>query len=151
LSPSTNAAAFDRCRAAVIDKTGDAAPLVKASDRAAGAAEHGIVRGNGSTVMGSSTAIEDDVAFLQAEARELAALAEECAGRGARRHLRASVLHTLAVELSVLSALGDDSRMDWLATEATRLLADQGKQDALSAFRATLSRLRPVPMLRPAG
>lgn len=100
--------------------------------------------------MRSPTAIDADAGFLHAEARELAALAEECTGRGPRRPLPASVLHTLSVELTVLVALGDDARIDWLATEATRLLADAGKRDAVSALGATLSRLRVAPVALPA-
>ena len=92
--------------------------------------------------------IEDD-AFLQAEARELAALAEDCTCRDGPRRGPGSVLHTLSVELSVLAGLGDEIRMEWLAAEATRLLSSQGKHDAVSAFHATLERLkRPAPLTR---
>lgn len=92
--------------------------------------------------------IEDD-AFLHAEARELAALAEDCIDCGVSRRGSGSVLHTLSVELSVLAGLGDEIRMEWLAAEATRLLSSQGKHDAVSAFHATLERLkRPAPITR---
>ena len=96
--------------------------------------------------MRRSCAIEDE-AFLQGEARELAVLAEECTGSPAKNRLSSSVLHTLAVELSVLLGLGDEARMEWLAAEAIRLLSAQGKHDAVSAFRATLSRLRRLSVL----
>ena len=91
--------------------------------------------------MRSPSAIED-AAFLHAEARELAVLAEEsvaCCPQGRRP---ASVLHTLAVELSVLKGLGDSGRMDWLVAEACRLLGEEGKQAALSALRSAASALR---------
>ena len=94
--------------------------------------------------MQRSSATEED-AFLHAEARELAVLAKECIGCGAARRQPASVLHTLGVELAVLAGLGDDARLAWLAREATQLLADEGKQEAVAAFRATLARLNAVP------
>ncbi len=99
--------------------------------------------------MRSPHPLEDD-AFLRAEAHELAALAEDCCAgcdRGGEHRRCGSVLHTLSVELSVLAGLGDDRRMDWLAAEATRLLSSQGKHDAVSAFRATLARLKPSAVL----
>jgi len=100
--------------------------------------------------MRRSSAIEDE-AFLQGEARELAVLAEECTGGPVKNRLSASVLHTLAVELSVLVGLGDEARMEWLAAEAIRLLSAQGKHEAVSAFQATLSRLRRISILPPAS
>lgn len=82
--------------------------------------------------------LEDD-AFLHAEARELAALAGDC-GAGPRR-CPPSVLRTLSAELSVLAGLCDDTRMDWLAAEARRLLSTQRKHDdAVSALHAALAR-----------
>ena len=96
--------------------------------------------------MRPSCAIEDE-AFLQGEARELAMLAEECTGGPMKNGLSASVLHTLAVELSVLVGLGDEARMEWLAAAAIRLLSAEGKHEAVSAFQATLSRLARIPVL----
>ena len=87
--------------------------------------------------------VVEDQAFLHAEARELATLAEEhvAAGHAARRR-PASVLHTLAVELSILKGLGDSPRIDWLVGEASRLLAEKGEHEAIAALRDTLSRVR---------
>ena len=83
----------------------------------------------------------EDAAFLKAEAREIAVLAEECAARRPDSRRAASVLHTLAVELSVLDGLGDSGRMDWLVAEASRLLAEEGKQAALAALRSAVAAL----------
>ena len=94
--------------------------------------------------MRRSSAAEED-AFLHAEARELAVLAEECIGRRADRRQPGSVLHTLGVELSVLMGLADPERLDWLVAEAARLLMQDGKPEACSALQATLSRLRDTP------
>ena len=94
--------------------------------------------------MRSPSAIED-AAFLCAEARELAVLAEECVARRPDSRRTASVLHTLAVELSVLDGLGDSGRMDWLVAEARRLLAQEGRQTALSALGSAVSALRARP------
>ena len=90
--------------------------------------------------MRSPSAIED-AAFLQAEAREIAVLAEECVAACAAARRPASVRHTLAVELSVLNGLSDSGRMDWLVTEASRLLAEKGKHAALSALQRAVSAL----------
>jgi hypothetical protein len=90
--------------------------------------------------MRNPSAIED-AAFLQAEAREIAVLAEECVAPCADARRPASVLHTLAVELSVLRGLGDSGRMDWLVAEASRLLADEGKHAAHSALKRAVSAL----------
>jgi len=84
----------------------------------------------------------EDVAFLQAEAREIAVLAEECVAPCAGARRPASVLHTLAVELSVLNRLSDSGRMDWLVTQASRLLAKEGKHAALSALHKAVTALR---------
>ena len=86
--------------------------------------------------------VVEDEAFLQAEALELATLAEEQVASHAARRRPASVLHTLAVELSILKGLGDSPRIDWLVAEASRLLAEKGEHEAISALRDTLSRLR---------
>jgi hypothetical protein len=95
--------------------------------------------------MRSPSAVEDQ-AFLEAEARELAMLAEESVADDAVRRKPASILHTLSVELSVLMGLGDGPRTDWLVAEASRLLSDRGKPEALRALQDTLSRMR-----RPSG
>ena len=86
--------------------------------------------------------VVEDQAFLEAEARELATLAEEHVASHAARRRPASVLHTLAVELSVLKGLGDSPRIDWLVAEASRLLVEKGEHDAVSALRETLARVR---------
>lgn len=91
--------------------------------------------------MRRSSAAEEE-AFLQAEARELAMLADEQIGRRADSRKPVSVLHTLSVELSVLLGLGDSPRMEWLIAEASRLLASQGKQDAVVVLHDTLGRLQ---------
>ena len=91
--------------------------------------------------MRSPSAVEDQ-AFLDAEARELAMLAEESVADDADRRKPASILHTLSVELSVLMGLGDGPRTDWLVAEASRLLSSQGKQEALHALQNMLSRMR---------
>ena len=72
----------------------------------------------------------EEEAFLHAEACELAVLS--------------SVLHTLSVELSVPMDLHDSERLDGLVAEATRLLAREGRQDAITVLQATSSRLRDV-------
>ena len=85
-------------------------------------------------------------AFLHAEACELAVLSTEhvrCAAAGQRPK---SVLHTLSVELSVLIGLDDGERLDRLVAEATRLLAREGRQDAITALQANLSRLQDVAL-----
>ena len=94
--------------------------------------------------MRSPSVVEDD-AFLQAEVGELAGLACEFIDCRADRRRPASVLHTLDVELSVLMGLGDAGRMSWLVAEASRLLASQGRQDAVQALQETLARLPAVP------
>jgi len=93
-----------------------------------------------------SPSADGDEAFLAAEARELAVLAEESLARGAAQRRTASVLHTLSVELSVLMGLGDGKRMDWLVAETSRLLSSQGKHDAVAALQGTLCRLRRPPV-----
>jgi hypothetical protein len=99
----------------------------------------------GNTVMRNPSPVEDD-AFLHAEARELAVLAQECVDRHAADRRPASVLHTLGVELSVLMGLGDGRRMDWLVAETSRLLSNEGKQEAISALQAALGRLQRASM-----
>ena len=84
----------------------------------------------------------EDQAFLHAEARELATLAEEYVAQRAARRRPASVLHTLTVELSILVGLGDSPRIDWLVAEASRLLDEKGQRDAVLALRDTLARTR---------
>ena len=86
--------------------------------------------------------VVEDQAFLQAEARELATLAEEHVAKHGAHRRPASVRHTRAVELSILMGLGDSPRIDWLVAEASRLLAEKGEHEAISALRDTLSRLR---------
>jgi len=98
--------------------------------------------------MRSPSAVEDE-AFLSAEARELAVLAEESLARGATPRRPASILHTLGVELCVLMGLGDGKRIDWLVAEASRLLTSQGKPDAVAALQGTLCRLRRTPARPP--
>jgi len=86
----------------------------------------------------------EEEAFLHAEACELAVLSTEhvrCAAAGAKPK---SVLHTLSVELSVLIGLDDSERLDRLVGEATRLLAREGRHDAITALLATSSKLRDV-------
>lgn len=92
-----------------------------------------------------------DAPFLHEEARELATLAEESVDMQARRRRPGSVLHTLGVELAVLAGLGDSRRMDWLVDEAARLLAADGKHEALAALRSALRGLsgRRMPSLAP--
>jgi len=88
----------------------------------------------------------EEEAFLHAEACELAVLSTEhvrCAAAG-RRPM--SVLHTLSVELSVLIGLEDKERLDRLVAEATRLLALEGRQDAITVLHATSSRLQDVAL-----
>ena len=95
--------------------------------------------------MQRSSAREEE-AFLHAEACELAVLSTEhvrCAAAGRRPK---SVLHTLTVELSVLIGLGDSERLNWLVAEATRLLAREGRQDAITALQGTSSRLQEVAL-----
>ena len=91
--------------------------------------------------MRNPSLVEDQV-FLHAEARELATLAEEHVAQRAAHRRPVSVLHTLAVELSVLVGLGDSPRIDWLVAETSRLLVERGEYDALSALRDTLARVR---------
>jgi len=83
----------------------------------------------------------EEEAFLHAEARELAVLSTEhvrCAAAGQKPK---SVLHTLSVELSVLMGLDDSERLDRLVAEATRLLARDGHEEAITVLQATSSRL----------
>jgi hypothetical protein len=92
-------------------------------------------------LMQRSSAGEEE-AFLHAEACELAVLSTEhvrCAAAGRKPK---SVLHTLSVELSVLIGLDDRERLDRLVAEATRLLAREGRQDAITVpYKTTSSRL----------
>jgi hypothetical protein len=91
------------------------------------------------------SAAEEEV-FLQTEACELAVLSTEhvrCAAAGLKPK---SVLHTLSVELSVLIGLDDKERLDRLGAEATRLLAREGRQDAITVLQATSSRLQGVAL-----
>jgi len=95
--------------------------------------------------MQRSSAGEEE-AFLHAEACELASLSTEhvrCAAAGRKPQ---SVLHTLSVELLVLIGLDDRERLDRLVAEATRLLAREGHQDAITELQATSSRLRDVAL-----
>jgi len=88
----------------------------------------------------------EEEAFLHAEACELAVLSTEhvrCAAAGRKPK---SVLHTLSVELSVLIGLDDKERLDRLVADATRLLAREGRQDAITVLQATSSRLQDVAM-----
>jgi hypothetical protein len=87
---------------------------------------------------------EEEEAFLHAEACELAVLSKEYVGCAAAGRRPKSVLHTLSVELSVLMGLDDSERLDGLVAEATRLLAHEGRQDAITVLQATSSRLRDV-------
>ena len=90
--------------------------------------------------MQRSSSVEEE-AFLRAEACELAVLSTEhvrCAAAGRKP---TSVLHTLSVELSVLMGL-DRELLDRLIAEATRLLAREGRQDAIAVLQATSSRLQ---------
>lgn len=91
--------------------------------------------------MRRSSAAEED-AFLHAEACEVALLAKEYVGRCAERRCPDSVLHTLGVELSVLIGLGDGERVEHIVAEATGLLAQEGRQDAITALQAMFRRLR---------
>ena len=90
--------------------------------------------------MRRSSAVEEE-AFMRAEACELAMLARECIGCTQKRQ-PGSILHTLGVELSVLMGLGDGERVDALVAEATRLLAQDGRHDAISALQATFAALQ---------
>ena len=88
----------------------------------------------------------DEEAFLHAEACELAVLSTEhvrCAAAGRTPN---SVLHTLSVELSVLIGLDDRERLDRLVAEATRLLAREGREDAITVLQATSSRLQDLAL-----
>ena len=90
--------------------------------------------------MQRSSAGEEE-AFLHAEACELAVLSTEhvrCAAAGRKPK---SVLHTLSVELSVLMGLDDRERLDGLVAEATRLLARDGRQDAITVLQAQVRRM----------
>lgn len=91
--------------------------------------------------MQRSTAGEEED-FLHAEARELAILSKEDVGCATAGSTPKSVLHTLSVELSVLMGLDDSERLNRLVAEATRLLAREGRQDAITVLQATSSRLR---------
>ena len=93
--------------------------------------------------MPRSSAAEEE-AFLHAEACELAVLSKECVGCAAAGRKPKSVLHTLSVELSVLMGLDDSERLDGLVAEATRLLAREGRHDAITMLQATASKLRDV-------
>ena len=88
---------------------------------------------------------EED-AFLHAEAWELAVLSKEFVGCAAAGRKPKSVLHTLSVELSVLIGLDDRARLDRLVAAATRLLAREGRQDAITVLQTTSSRLRDVAL-----
>ena len=88
----------------------------------------------------------EEEAFLHAEACELAVLSKECVSCAAAGRKPKSVLHTLSVELSVLMGLDDSKRLDGLVAEATRLLAREGRQDAITVLQATSSRLRDVAL-----
>ena len=95
--------------------------------------------------MQRSSAAEEE-AFLHAEACELAVLSTEhvlCAAAGRKPK---SVLHTLSVELSVLIGLDDRERLDRLVAEATRLLAREGRQEAITVLQATSSKLQDVAL-----
>jgi hypothetical protein len=48
--------------------------------------------------------------------------------------------------LSVLIGLDDKERLDRLVAEATRLLAREGRHDAITVLQATSSRLQDVAM-----
>jgi hypothetical protein len=92
----------------------------------------------------------EEEAFLHAEACELAVLSAEhvrCAAAGRKPK---SILHTLSVELSVLIGLDDKERLDRLVAEATRLLAREGRQDAITVLQATSSRLQDAAFRRAA-
>lgn len=91
--------------------------------------------------MRRSSAAEEE-AFLRAEAGELAVLAKECIASCADRRRPASVLHTLGIELSVLIGLGDSERVEQIVAEAAGLLAQEGRQDAVSALQAKFARLQ---------
>ena len=86
----------------------------------------------------------EEEAFLHAEACELAVLSKEYVDCAAAGRKPKSVLHTLSVELSVLMGLGDTERVDRFVAEATRLLAREGRQDAITVLQATSSTLRVV-------
>ena len=86
----------------------------------------------------------EEEAFLHAEACELAVLSKEYVDCAAAGRKPKSVLHTLSVELSVLMGLDDRERLDRLVAEATRLLAREGRQDAITVLQATSSTLRNV-------
>ena len=86
----------------------------------------------------------EEEAFVHAEARELANLSTEHVRCAAAGRIPTSVLHTLSVELAVLIGLDDRERLDRLVAEATRLLACEGRQEAITALQATSSRLRDV-------
>jgi hypothetical protein len=83
----------------------------------------------------------EEEAFLHAEACELAVLSKEYVAFATERRKPKSVLHTLSVELSVLKGLGDSERLDRLVAEATRLLAREGRHDAITVLQATSSRM----------
>ena len=89
---------------------------------------------------------EEEEAFLHAEACELAVLSKEDVGCAAAGRKPKSILHTLSVELSVLIGLDDKERLDRLVADATRLLALEGRHDAIIVLQATSSRLQDVAM-----
>ena len=95
--------------------------------------------------MQRSSAGEEE-AFLHAEACELAVLSTEHVGCAAAGRKPRSVLHTLSVELLVLIGLDDRERLDRLVAEETRLLARDGRQDAITVLQATSSRLQDVAL-----
>jgi hypothetical protein len=83
---------------------------------------------------------EEEEAFLHAEACELAVLSKEDVGYAAAGRKPKSVLHTLSVELSVLMGPDDSERLDRLLAEATRLLAREGRQDAITVLHQAARR-----------
>jgi len=93
----------------------------------------------------------EEEAFLHAEACELADLSTEHVSCAAAGRKPKSVLHTLSVELSVLLGLDDLERLDRLVAEATRLLAREGRQDAITVLQATLSRLKDGALSQPSS
>ena len=90
--------------------------------------------------MQRSSAGEEE-AFMHAEACELAVLSKEYVGCAAAGRKPKSVLHTLSVELSVLIGLDDKERLDRLVADATRLLAREGRQDAITVLQAQVRRM----------
>ena len=84
----------------------------------------------------------EEEAFLHAEACELAVLAKEYVGCAAAGRKPKSVLHTLSVELSVLMGVDDSERLDGLVAEAARLLAREGRHDAITVLSHCLQAAR---------